>query len=146
MGRFWSVSHSPAARCELARRRASEELDGELGRTAFLGLRVHLAVCPACRLFARELRSLTLVLREAGLEATAHRRARFDRARSAGLRSLAAATTLAALVTATVVVDSAPTHSVKAFPALQEAPLHDAFSPPPGVLRTSRGRLPHGVI
>jgi hypothetical protein len=94
-------------------------------------------------LFARELRSVTLVLRDTGLEATAQRRARFDQARSAGLRSLAAATTLAALVTATVVVDSAPTHSVTALSALQ--PVHDAFSPPPSVLRTSRGRLPHGV-
>ena len=146
MGRFWSVFRSPAARCELARWRASAELDGELGRSAVLGLRAHLATCPACRSFARELRSLTLVLRDAGLEATAHRRARFDRARSAGLRPLAAAATAAALIIATLVIDSAPTHSVKAFPALQAAPVHDVFSPPPGVLRTSRGRLPHGVI
>ena len=49
--------------CDLARRHISVELDDELGAFEAARLHAHLGVCPDCRRFRRELRSITTQLR-----------------------------------------------------------------------------------
>ena len=49
--------------CELAREQISAALDHELSPLGSLRLRAHTAVCPACRGYRGELRSLTAMLR-----------------------------------------------------------------------------------
>jgi hypothetical protein len=138
---------TPPARCETARRRISEELDLELGRTGHLSLRLHLAGCPSCRLFRRELRKLTLALREAELETPQRGPRRFGRAYATSFRAGAAAATLATVAAAAVFaigLPSAPHHPVEALPATQGMPVYVGLSPDEGMPATV-AQIPHGV-
>jgi anti-sigma factor RsiW len=67
-----SMAHTPhraSPVCHLLRQQISAQLDGELDQLARMRLRVHLATCTECRRFAQELKSITLHLRRAELEA-----------------------------------------------------------------------------
>lgn len=54
--------------CIGARKRVSQQLDGELSELGAARLRAHLRVCPACADFAATTRAATAALREAPLE------------------------------------------------------------------------------
>lgn len=58
----------PATDCASARESISAELDGELTERELDRLQTHLRVCPACTLWAEEVRDFTVQLRDARLE------------------------------------------------------------------------------
>ena len=58
----------PATDCASARESISAQLDGELPERELYRLETHLLVCPACALWAEEVRDVTLLLRDASLE------------------------------------------------------------------------------
>lgn len=57
-----------ATDCARARESVSAQLDGELPEFELDRLETHLLICPACTVWAEEVRDVTWRLREAGLE------------------------------------------------------------------------------
>jgi anti-sigma factor RsiW len=93
----------PATDCSRARESVSAQLDGELSELELDRLETHLRICPACTVWAEEVRDLTLQLREAALEEPAHRFA-LARLRRGWRVSSAVAVASAAAVVATMFV------------------------------------------
>ena len=95
----------PATDCASARESISAQLDGELTEPELDRLEAHLRVCPACALWAEEVRDFTLQLRDAGLE-TPLERFILPRLRRSLRVSSAVAVASAAAVVATMIFAS----------------------------------------
>lgn len=70
------ASRRTSSVCHVLREQISAQLDGELDQLGKMRLRVHLATCADCRRFARELKSITLRLRQEELEVVSPRKRR----------------------------------------------------------------------
>jgi predicted anti-sigma-YlaC factor YlaD len=84
--------------CARARESVSVQLDGELSEFALDSLETHLRICPECSTWAEQVRDTTRQLREASLEAPAHRLMVPRRGRSWRVSSAVALTSAAAVV------------------------------------------------
>ena len=84
--------------CARARESVSVQLDGELPELELDRLETHLRFCPDCSAWAAEVRDVTRRLREASLEAPAHRFALPRHGRSWRVSSAVALTSAAAVV------------------------------------------------
>jgi hypothetical protein len=87
-----------ATDCARARESVSVQLDGELPELELDRLETHLRFCPECSAWAVEVRDVTRRLREASLEAPAHRFALPRHGRSWRVSSAVALTSAAAVV------------------------------------------------
>jgi anti-sigma factor RsiW len=87
-----------ATDCARARESVSVQLDGELPELEVDRLETHLRFCPDCSAWAAEVRDVTRRLREASLEAPAHRFALPRHGRSWRVSSAVALTSAAAVV------------------------------------------------
>lgn len=111
-----------ATDCARARESVSVQLDGELAELELDRLETHLRFCPECAAWASEVRDVTRMLREASLEAPAHRFALPGHGRSWRVSS-AVALTAAAAVVATMFVSPSGNRASVAQHARPEATL-----------------------
>ena len=110
-----------ATDCTRARESVSVQLDGELPELELDRLETHLRICPACTAWAKEVRDVTLRLRDAALETPAERFELPRRARRWRVSSAVALVSAAAVV-ATMFV--APGRQQTSFGALHHVVLH----------------------
>ena len=101
-----------ATDCARARESVSVQLDGELPELELDQLETHLRFCPECAAWAADVRDATRQLREAGLEAPAHRFMRPRHRRSWRVSSAVALVSAAAVVATMFVSPSGQRASV----------------------------------
>ena len=120
--------------CAYARESVSVQLDGELSEFALDRLETHLRICPECATWAEQVRNTTQRLREAGLEAPAHRFMLPRHGRSWRVTSAVALTSAAAVVATMFVSPSGNRASAARFVRIvafgeHGADLHTALVP-----------------
>jgi anti-sigma factor RsiW len=116
--------------CSRARESISVQLDGELPELELDRLETHLRVCPACSVWAEEVRGLTQTLRDAALEVPTNRFAFPRRLHRRTVSSAVALAAAAAVVATMFLAPGRQTASLGSHRVVLRPPTGERIAPP----------------